>query len=91
MGDWDSLEAEAKSSSVPRGGRCGVSLMMEIITEENGADAAASVLRTMANVRLTTTSIHKALESRVEADYLPSVYTIQRHRKGACQCKRERP
>ena len=87
MNDWDDLEDDARAASVLRGPRCGVGVMLELIQEEHGEAAVLSVKRTLKNHRLTTSSIHKALESRVEADYLPSAYSLGRHRKGACSCK----
>lgn len=87
MNGWDDLEADARAASVSRGPRCGVDMMLELVEEEHGKDAVLSIRRTFKNHRLTTASIHKALESRVEPDYLPSAYSLGRHRKGACSCK----
>jgi hypothetical protein len=61
--------------------------MLELVREEHGEAAVLSIVRTFRNVRLTTASIHKALKSRVEPDYLPSAYSLGRHRKGACSCE----
>lgn len=87
MNDWDDLEDDARAASVNRGPRCSVGVMLELVEEEHGEAAVLSILRTLRNARLTTSSIHKALEKRVEPDYLPSPYSLGRHRKGACSCK----
>lgn len=68
---------------------CGVRRMLTYVGEDHGAAAVASIIRTLKNARLTSTSIHKALESRVTPSDLPSVYCIQRHRTGRCGCPRE--
>lgn len=87
MNDWDDLEDDARAASVSRGPRCSVAVMLEVIHEDFGQDAVTSVLRTLKNHRLTTSSIHKALEKRVTPCDLPSAYSLGRHRKGACSCK----
>lgn len=87
MNDWDNLEDDARVASTNRGPRCGVDVMLDLILEEHGAKAVTSVLNTFNNSRLTTASIHKALESRIEPDYLPSAYSLGRHRNGRCSCK----
>lgn len=89
VSDWDELEDDAKAASGNRKTRCGVGIMLEEILEEHGEQAVLSVMRTFKNHRLTTSSIYAALEKRVEPDYLPSAYTLGRHRKGACSCPRE--
>jgi hypothetical protein len=87
VNDWDDLESDAKAASANRSPRCGVGVLLEMLHAEHGEAAALSVVRTLRNTRLTSSSIHKALKSRVEPDYLPSSYTLARHRKGACSCK----
>jgi hypothetical protein len=88
MSEWDDLEKEARSLSANRGPRCGVSLLLDDIAEEFGPEARDSVIRTLDNHRLTTTSIRKALGMRVtEFMDLPSSYSIQRHRSSRCGCK----
>lgn len=87
--EWDDLEADAKSVSDRRGPKCGVTIMLGIIRNDFGQAAYESVVRTLANVRLTGVSIHKALESRVTPGDLPSSYSIQRHRTGRCSCPRD--
>ena len=86
--DWSSLENEAKSLSANRGPRCGVATLLEDITEVHGAEASDAVLRTLANHRLTPSSIHKALGPRLDGSIeLPSAYSLQRHRSSRCGCK----
>jgi hypothetical protein len=87
VNDWDDLEDDAKAASVNRGPRCGVGVMLDMVREEHGKAAVLSIMRTFKNVRLTTASIHLALKSRIEPDYLPSAYSLGRHRKGACSCE----
>jgi hypothetical protein len=86
---WDDLEEDAKASGNQRGPICGVKRMMQELGTDHGPLAVESVLRTMANRRLTSTSIHKALESRVPAEDLPSAYCIQRHRSARCSCPKD--
>lgn len=86
INEWDSLEEEAKASGA-RKPRCGVAVLLEILGNDFGQGAVTSVQRTLDNVRLTSSSIHKALEARVTPSDLPSTYTLQRHRRGNCTCK----
>jgi hypothetical protein len=88
MSDWDSLEDDAKAHSRKRGG-CGIAILLTHVTEESGPEAANSLARVLLNHRLTNTSIHRALESRVEPDYLPSPFTLARHRSNRCSCPKE--
>lgn len=86
--DWSSLESEAKSLTANRGPRCGVAMLLDDITEVHGAEASESVTRTLANHRLTTSSIRKALLTRLDGSIeLPSAYSLQRHRSSRCGCK----
>lgn len=87
-GEWDSFEEDARSKSSQKGPRCGTALMLEDILDVHGPEAVMSVLRSLKNHRLTTASIHKALESRVP-EGLPSVYSLGRHRRGLCSCPKE--
>lgn len=86
---WEDLESDAKSLAGNTGPRCGVRIMLDYIRNEHGENAHESVVRTLYNYRLTTSSIHRALESRVEPDYLPSTYSLGRHRSGRCSCPKE--
>lgn len=86
---WEDLEEDAKASIRSHGPQCSVAVMFEVIGEENGSEAVASVLNALHNHRLTTASIHRALQTRVESDYLPSVYSLGRHRKHQCSCPKE--
>ena len=85
MNDWDDLETEALSDVNGPGPRCGVWFMLEGLDDK----ARASIARALDNVRLTTSSIHRALEKRVQSSDLPSAYTLARHRAGRCSCDRE--
>ena len=85
---WDDLEEEARAAAMHAGPRCGVIKMLEAIEAESGELARASVERTLANHRLTTSGIHKALEGRVSSYDLPSSYSLGRHRRDMCNCKR---
>jgi len=88
MSDWGSLEADAKESAFP-GPRCSVWILLHELEEKDLGEAAGAVRRTLANVRLTSSGIHKALSARLDADLLPTAQTLTRHRRGACSCKKE--
>lgn len=90
MSDWEDLETEAREYSTHRGPKCGVAVFLDDLGEEFGQPAVESVTRTMANHRLTSTSIRRALGGRLpETIILPSTWTIQRHRTKRCGCKQE--
>lgn len=86
--EWGDLEADAQSNVSKKGPSCGMARMFEVVREEHGEDAVTSIARALANHRLTTSSIRRALESRVDPDFLPSQFTIQRHRNKVCTCRR---
>lgn len=82
--DWDDLEKDAKQAQYP-GPKCGVHVMLRTLD----SSARASVENVMANVRLTSSGIHKALSARLPAEDVASTQSLTRHRRGACSCKRE--
>jgi hypothetical protein len=87
---WSSLEADASAASLTRGPKCGVAILIEDIAEVHGKAAADSVVKTLANHRLTSTSIYAAIDSRASGQIkVPSSYSIGRHRNGRCSCPRE--
>lgn len=81
MSDWDDLEKDAKAAQYP-GPKCGVFTMLRTLDET----ARASVERVLANVRLTSSGIHKALSARLPAEDVASTQSLTRHRRGACNC-----
>lgn len=83
--NWDELETEALARKKP-GPSCSVKVLLEWLHEHDpkGAD---TIVRVMANHRLSTTSIHAALETRVEEWLLPSAWSLRHHRAGRCSCK----
>ncbi len=84
MTSWDDFETDATASAYP-GPKCATRIMLDSL----GPDAKAAVLHAFANYRLTSTSIHKALESRIPATELASPQSINRHRRGACNCDKD--
>lgn len=83
-GSWDSFESEAASPAKAPGPKCRVALTFADLSDE----AVASINRTLANSRLTTSSIHKALSARLPAEDCPSIQSLVRHRRGDCACPR---
>lgn len=91
---WWDFEAEAKSGS-KRHGLCGVGKLLEVFgsvsgRSELGDNAAPALVSALANPDITSPGILKALQVRLDVSWdLPSVATIQRHRKGICSCPRQ--
>lgn len=80
MSEWENLEDDARAN--PKGPRCTVGIMLETI----GAEGRASVERALGNIRLTSSGLRRALESRVGLEDLPSAQSLTRHRRGSCNC-----
>lgn len=89
-GDWEDLEKEVEAQS--QNGRqthyvCSVGALIDYVEHHKGDDAAASLRGTIGNHRLSANSIRRALERRVPAVMLPSVWSIGHHRRRQCSCK----
>lgn len=84
MTSWDDLESDARASSNLPGPKCRMGMLISSLDEKD----RESLVRTLANVRLTSTGILKALEKRVDPGDLPSSYAVGRHRRGLCSCRR---
>lgn len=91
-GEWDDLQEEIEADS--QGGRqthfvCIVGALIDYVEHQNGEGAADSLRGTLRNHRLSAASIRRALERRVPAAMLPSVWSIGHHRRRDCSCKEE--
>ena len=89
MNDWDSLQAEVASDAKRTHYICSVRALIDCVRHEQGDSAASSLIQTLGNHRLSTTSIRRALERRVEPVMLPSAWSIGHHRRDQCSCTKE--
>lgn len=88
MSDWSDLEDEA-SADGNRRYRCSVGELIRATREEVGEDEAYAIVHALKNHRLSTPSIRRALQRRVEPDLLPSAWMLGHHRRGNCSCREE--
>jgi hypothetical protein len=85
--DWGDLEAEAEAGTKPTHYVCSVGALIDFVGFQQSESARESLVATLKNYRLSTTSIRRALERRVPAVMLPSAWSIGHHRRGQCSCK----
>lgn len=83
MESWSTFGSEVKTHSARKGPRCGISVLLDELPDDNARQA---VRKALADSTLTSMSIYKALKARL-GDQVPSHFTIANHRRGACRCE----
>lgn len=88
MSEWDDFDIDARAGSVNRSPKCTVGMLLRTV----GPDAVVKINAVMADERVTSRAIHRALAQRLEG-HIPSIWTINRHRRADCSCeaRRDRP
>lgn len=84
MDSWDDLGEEASSHALQHGPQCGISKMIQRLTEAD----RAGVLAVVEDPEVPAASLRRALVKRL-GDKAPPVYSITRHRRGECNCNRK--
>lgn len=82
--DWHSFELDVVRLGSSAGGRCGVAIMLDMLTEGQ----RAVVQRMLGSKMVTTAGLHRALVKRLGEENTPKDHTIARHRRGTCSCDR---
>jgi hypothetical protein len=80
---WDDFgeSVERDSYKAMQGPRCKTCAMLKFLPEEGSEELQKALDAPM----VTSTSIRRALLSRVEPHHVPSAYSISRHRRGECR------
>lgn len=85
MNDWASFDQEVKSHRGQRGPQCAVAVLLKTLPPEAVGPVGAAINGQF----LSPAAIERALRVRL-GDDVPSAWVIRNHRRGGCQCGRNR-
>lgn len=78
---WDDFASAARANSRGASRKCTMGHLLWML----GPEATAAISAVMDDTSITSRAIRTALADRVELD-VPSVWTINRHRRKDCAC-----
>ncbi len=84
METWEDFEDEVAATSRPKYAQCGIGVLLKTLNDK----AKVALQSALDNEALSHRAIQRALDKRV-GPTAPGAFTIGRHRRGDCSCRRE--